>query len=636
MLDTSRIHQLVDRGRRRLRLQRALEVATAALIPLAAVAMVIIFAIRQHGLPATVGFQLLGAGLAIAIAVVVVAGFRRFSDQEVATRIDRASQLADRLATACAFEKTLTTSSDLAPQTEQMMKLAIADGIASIDKADVALATPFRKPTDLKAAMAFVACAALVSVFSHPRAPLDDEGAKALRADSDKANANNVNNVNVNDLVAFEEDDFDYTNSLVDELLETANETGDEHLEQYANDIKELLSKADAGELSKQELLEKLAEAERKYNEGTDEEVDAAVKELEKTGKDLKKEPLTQELGKALELGDLEKAQKEMEKLADQLAKNKLGEKEQKKLAKALEKAAENFEKRQTKENKRQDQQQQKRREQVSKLQRQLSEAKTDREKSRISRQLEQKKRQLKKLERKNAQQQKSSSRRQLKELHRNMKQASKQMQKKSPESRKQASRRMRDMQRNTRKVSQDKRRMTNKRKMASQMRDLKDAMRRAKRKGSRGPKDRFGRNRRNRDFGRGARGGRGNRGAWKAGQSGKGRGKGGKGGKGNRPGGGKPGGDRWGTGDGGDLLGDATKATHKTQDESIQGVRGKGPSMRETILTAAEKGFSSVSYRKVHARYKTVVEEIINSEKVPAGYKYYVKKYFQKIKPQQ
>ncbi len=152
--------------------------------------------------------------------------------------------------------------------------------------------------------------------------------------------------------------------------------------------------------------------------------------------------------------------------------------------------------------------------------------------------------------------------------------------------------------------------------------------MRRAKRGGSRGPQDRFGRNKRNADFQRRARGGQGSRTAWRPGQ--------GKGGQGQKPGGqGKqPGGSSWGDSHDPDLLGDATPKSGKTNDEAVSGVHGKGPSTRESILSAAQKGFASRSYKEVYARYKTIVEEVINAEKVPSGYKYYVKKYFQKIKP--
>ena len=60
----------------------------------------------------------------------------------------------------------------------------------------------------------------------------------------------------------------------------------------------------------------------------------------------------------------------------------------------------------------------------------------------------------------------------------------------------------------------------------------------------------------------------------------------------------------------------------------------GKGPSRRETILSAAQKGFASKGYQKVYADYKEIVEEVMRSEKVPSSYKYYIKKYFTKIKP--
>ena len=82
-------------------------------------------------------------------------------------------------------------------------------------------------------------------------------------------------------------------------------------------------------------------------------------------------------------------------------------------------------------------------------------------------------------------------------------------------------------------------------------------------------------------------------------------------------------------------LRGDPTKMSGNTQDESMQGVRGKGPSTRETVLTAAQKGFASRAYKDVYVNYKTKVEEVIKNEKVPSGYKYYVRRYFQKIRPQ-
>jgi hypothetical protein len=77
-----------------------------------------------------------------------------------------------------------------------------------------------------------------------------------------------------------------------------------------------------------------------------------------------------------------------------------------------------------------------------------------------------------------------------------------------------------------------------------------------------------------------------------------------------------------------------STEKGGHTKDEDLQGVQGKGPSRRQSILAAAQKGFAKVGYQEVYADYKRVVEEVMRSEKVPSSYKYYVKRYFNQIKP--
>ena len=81
-------------------------------------------------------------------------------------------------------------------------------------------------------------------------------------------------------------------------------------------------------------------------------------------------------------------------------------------------------------------------------------------------------------------------------------------------------------------------------------------------------------------------------------------------------------------------VTGDPTRFNAKLKDEKLTGIHGQGPSRRETILTSAKKGFAEAAYRKVYADYKKIVEEVMTQEKVPQGYKYYVKRYFQRIKP--
>ena len=196
------------------------------------------------------------------------------------------------------------------------------------------------------------------------------------------------------------------------------------------------------------------------------------------------------------------------------------------------------------------------------------------------------------------------------------------------------ASRSLRSAARNTGKVDADRRKIAGQKKVASQLSDLKEAMRRARRRGRSGMRDLFGKNKRNQDFRRRARGQRGSRGAWRPGQNGPGRNGQKQAGRQPKGKGKQPGGSSYGDEHDPYLLGDATPKSGKTRDESASGVHGRGQSRRETILAAAQKGFSSRAYQNVFAEYKTIVEEVIRSEKVPSGYKYYVKRYFQKIKP--
>jgi hypothetical protein len=430
--------------------------------------------------------------------------------------------------------------------------------------------------------------------------------------------------------VALSEEDLGYTRDLLDELRRTAEENQDLELQALAREIEGLLEKAERGELSKEELLERLSKAHDKYMTGGNEKMtQEALADLKKTGDELQKNSvLTKELGKALSQGDLEKARQEMEKLGEKLARGEIPDKQVQQAGEAMDKAAKAFEKRQTERESQAEKNASKADKDVKELERRLSQARSQQEKEQIGRKLEEKKRDLKRLQREREEQQASNEKRSLKRLHRSMQKASEEMQKKDPQSRRQASRTMEDMARETGKVDADKRKMTNQKRVASQLEDLKEAMRRARQGGTRGPQDRFGRNKRNADFARRAGGGKGSRTAWRPGQ--------GKPGQGQQPGGqGKqPGGNSWGDSHDPDLLGDPTRKSGKTADEAVSGIHGKGPSTRETILSAAQKGFASQGYRDVYARYKTIVEEVINAEKVPSGYKYYVKKYFQKIKP--
>ena len=60
----------------------------------------------------------------------------------------------------------------------------------------------------------------------------------------------------------------------------------------------------------------------------------------------------------------------------------------------------------------------------------------------------------------------------------------------------------------------------------------------------------------------------------------------------------------------------------------------GQGPNRSEVIYGAAERGFVGRGYKKVFTEYHTVAERAIQKEDIPAGYRFYVQRYFQLIRP--
>jgi hypothetical protein len=62
----------------------------------------------------------------------------------------------------------------------------------------------------------------------------------------------------------------------------------------------------------------------------------------------------------------------------------------------------------------------------------------------------------------------------------------------------------------------------------------------------------------------------------------------------------------------------------------------GAGPTRSEVILGAADRGFSSRSYEKVYSDYRQHAEEVLEQDQVPPGYRFYVRRYFQLIRPRE
>jgi hypothetical protein len=138
--DTSAIQRLIGRARFRIRSQWALEGATTATIVAAAVALAAIFAMRIDLVSTATGVGLLVAAGAIVMIGAFVSASRKIDDEAVARRIDRASNLADRLSTAIAFRRTMGTATTAAAtaddETADLMIAAIRDGVRAAPRAN--------------------------------------------------------------------------------------------------------------------------------------------------------------------------------------------------------------------------------------------------------------------------------------------------------------------------------------------------------------------------------------------------------------------------------------------------------------------------------------------------------------------
>src|SRR5580698_5959554 len=145
--DTSAIQRLIRRARVRIRLQGALEGATTAMVLAAAGAAISVFAVRTQAVAPLAGIAMLVASGVLVIVGAIVGASRKLDDELVARRIDRASNLADRLSTAIAFSRAFAASKPNDDDvTEEMMAAAIKDGVRAVPRANLRAATPFAVP----------------------------------------------------------------------------------------------------------------------------------------------------------------------------------------------------------------------------------------------------------------------------------------------------------------------------------------------------------------------------------------------------------------------------------------------------------------------------------------------------------
>lgn len=619
-----RLHRPLARVRRRLRLQAALEGGALAAVVASALMLVAVYLWRLHlyGARGLLAFGLTAAG--VVLAGVVARAIARIPLDRAALQIDQSHRLHDRVRSALAFAAE--------PEPTPFMQAAVADAEAAADEIDVRHAAPLARPEALTPAAILVVVTAIVALLHFPaRSRFVAEPPRPPHLVVDRSL-------------------LDPEVQATRALEAAALQAGDVDAQKMAQELNQLLSQIDAEELTRKQAFDKLAELENKYLHADDGELEYLKDKLRKAGVELGKSKLLKETGQSLKDDDVEKARKELEKLAAEAEQidAKFDKQQREEAAKALEEAAkqtaeDNKDKQRADEEKRL-------RDEERQLKKQLAEKPNDEE---LQRKLQRNQRELQRLEREK--QERAEQQRQLQRLQRELQKAAEQLrQKMSPEAWKQLAQQMRQMENEISKLSSQQR-------AQMQIAEIKEVLRRAGQSSS----------------------GDGKQGmAQKSGKGQQQNGRGGKGGKGEQlrefdqraggkdpsvmllggdgkdsdqrlllpmpmgPGGNDKGGHgdehQPGNGDGiGDehdpnLMGDATRLSAQRHETRVQGKEGAGPSRSQTILGSAEKGFASTGYKRVYGDYTAVVEEVMSKEKVPPGYRFYIKRYFQMIKPRE
>ncbi len=645
-----RIRAAVAKLDRRVRLQRMMQavVTSGCWAMLLGVLGLTLFKTGWMGESSALLF--LQALVLIPASAAVWAWTRPLDIIDLAQRVDQTHSLHDRLSTALFLGQKQNL--------DEFEEAQILDAARYLEQVDIKLAAPTPRPVD--GVMLGVLAVVFVAIWvikppSHEK-PLPPAFEIKHDAVLDAAT------------LALERERLE----AIKKALETSEAPEDKEL---VEEIDNLLDKVENQEISDKDFLQELDRIEKKFFDKQGEaEVEKladalkkAAEELEKKAKkDLEKEPEAQKLVDALKNKDLDKAAEAMKDIADKLEKKDLDAKDLERLAKLMEMFADSIDL--------DDPALQKFLEENQKLIDQLSElfkkdGLTEQEKQRLNKA----KQQQKDLQKKRDDQKRSKYRRSLQQLKRKTKDLAKNAkdaaeQKKKGKTKKaergeeeqkfrnQAGRHSKDMKRQLEEQAKKQKQSEAKKMARKQLEEMREAMQRSRRDSgekkdgeqgeekagqikeyldrAKGKKPEDGQQKDGKADDAGKAGENGDR--KKSARAGEGEAKKGSQGEAKQLDGKEPSSDIAGKGQGDRTLKDETKLDAKRKDEQLKGKEGKGASRSEIIKSASEEGFANTQYKDVYVDYESVVEEVMDKESVPAGYRFYVKRYFQLIKPQE
>lgn len=621
----SRLRRAAQWANLRLRIRAALQRGMLlAVVPLtyAVVALSVIKALRLD--LEVQRWLLLGAVVPVALFVLgtLQAAFRSRSPWLGALALDAWHELEDRVTNALTFAK--LPASERTP----LMQAAIEDAVQNAPRLEPRRAVPIGLPREtwlvlgLSGALFGIGLLEVRTVRELPPPPSFEPMVMAA-------------------------DDIELFREMANEL--ESQQDSPEALAAVQR-FNQLIEDIASQRLDRRDVFERLAELERDLQKSGDADREALDEGLKALARELEKSGMTKAAAEALEQKRLEDAEKALRELAEKL-KNKQkppSKAELERLRQALEKASQAS-------NERLANIEQRRRELENQRKSLLNKKKKDGDAgAQDDPKLQNLERQLERLDRDKDRAERAK--RQLSKLDQELAEAARQLMQEMGESAKNLESGAEDLNRMSRQQASEEQ----KKELLKKLREMRELIRQQ----GKGGKDQLQRLMRFGQRARGNRPGQGNDGQGE-GESGKsggnkkigqirfGPGSGGDGidipmpGQGPGQGQGQQGeegkgapssGKGWGTGHDANVQGEATPDLKgQTRDVTAAGIdSGQGTASAEVIYGAAERGFVGKGYKEVFTQYETVAEQVINQDEVPAGYRFYVRRYFQLIRPRE
>jgi hypothetical protein len=607
--------EAIARMRARVRLVRALRASLQGAMVGAAFAVVALALAKVGRVSDRAGRWMLLGALGFPLVGGLWAALRRVSRLWAAQMLDQAYALKDRLSNAVEF-------AELPPgERTRFMDAAIEDAETRAREKllDPKKALAFTWPAEAGyAAALLVVLGVVASIELRTRVYLPAPIAQGPR-----------------DPLELAEDDVDAFRDFARQVEERADTP---EARQAAERFRQFVDQIANRRLDREEAFRRLQQLQQEMEAGRESERESLREALRQLGRDMQNEqndPRTRELANALQNADAQRAAEQLRELARQARENRMTQQQRQSLQNALRAAQE----RREREQQQLQQQLQQLRQEIDRMLRQQRERSLAQNEQRM---LRQRQRELERLERQ--QQQQQQRRRQLERLERAMSRAMQNL--------------MRDLQQaaqNMEEGAQDLHRMQQQQlteqqiaELRQQLEELRQRMRQQNGQGGQQQRQRLQR------FAERARGGvqpggmqpgggqqpggrlgllrlqRGSAGGSQSGQGqGQSQGQGQNGGQGQ-----DPGGQGYGTEHDEQHRGAATAAIGRTQQVNVSGQSGQGPSRSQVIRTAAQEGFTTAAYRQVHREYWDHAREVIHAGEVPPGYRSYVRRYFQLIRP--